>query len=260
MSDGSAPNRVRQNPSLIHDDVGAGPFGFRRAETYGPRSAGHRTRRRSARSRTVDRRSAASRLALRATDRPDAHADPAESFEGPILLVEIPKRDVATLAREGRSAARSHTMTRRSASGYGSGRTSVASASANIALLAPMPSASVRTATAVNAGDDFSCRNANLHVLPALVEPLRESHLTISLSAEVHTGALEAAPTSPSRASTISRAIRGSIPFSTSSRVRISTWKAISRRPPDQRVPATATIRSERLIGASRIFETPAAN
>ena len=35
-------------------------------------------------------------------------------------------------------------------------------------------------------------------------------------------------PTSPSRASTISRAILGSTPRSTSSRVRISTWKAIS--------------------------------
>ena len=57
---------------------------------------------------------------------------------------------------------RSQIITRRSGSAYGRERISVASASENIALLAPMPSASVSAATSVNAGDPFSCRIANL--------------------------------------------------------------------------------------------------
>jgi hypothetical protein len=57
---------------------------------------------------------------------------------------------------------RSQTITRRSGSGNGSGRISVASTSANIALFAPMPSASVMAASAVNPGARRNCRSANL--------------------------------------------------------------------------------------------------
>ena len=46
----------------------------------------------------------------------------------------------------------SQIVTSRSGFGYGSGRSSVASTSAKMALLAPMPSASVSVATSVNAG------------------------------------------------------------------------------------------------------------
>ncbi len=131
------------------------------------------------------------------------------------------------IGTRGKVGARSHTMTSRSASGYGSGRINVASASANMALFAPMPSASVMAATAVNAGDDFSCRNANL------TSCRRSSNhcvnrISRSLFLPRSTQVRLSRPASPSRASTISRAIRGSSPFSTSSRVRISTWKAIS--------------------------------
>ena len=51
---------------------------------------------------------------------------------------------------------RSHTMTRRSCGAVnGNGRRNVASASAKIALLAPMPSANVSAATNVKPGDAF---------------------------------------------------------------------------------------------------------
>jgi hypothetical protein len=51
--------------------------------------------------------------------------------------------------------------TRRSGSPNGSGRSSVASTSAKIALLAPMPSARVSVATSMKAGEPFSWRIAN---------------------------------------------------------------------------------------------------
>src|SRR5262245_27985277 len=55
----------------------------------------------------------------------------------------------------------SHTMTSRSGWRKGSARRSVASTRAKSALFAPMPSASVRTATSVNAGEPLSWRTAN---------------------------------------------------------------------------------------------------
>ena len=77
--------------------------------------------------------------------------------------------------------------------GYGSGRSSVASTSAKIALLAPMPSASVSVATSVNAGAVRNCRNANLMSSRNSSSHRVTLHLTISLSAKVHTRPLEAA-------------------------------------------------------------------
>ena len=56
---------------------------------------------------------------------------------------------------------RSHSITRRSAWPNGSGRISAASASAKMALLTPMPSASVSAATSVNPGDEINCRTAS---------------------------------------------------------------------------------------------------
>src|SRR4029077_2054750 len=53
----------------------------------------------------------------------------------------------------------------RSASGYGSGRSRTALTMLNIAVFAPIPSASVRTATRVNPGDLRSWRRANLRSL-----------------------------------------------------------------------------------------------
>ena len=55
----------------------------------------------------------------------------------------------------------SQIVTRRSGAAYGSGRSSVASTRAKIALLAPMPSARVAAAISVNAGAFLSCRSAN---------------------------------------------------------------------------------------------------
>jgi hypothetical protein len=52
------------------------------------------------------------------------------------------------------------TLTRRSASGYGSGRSRTAFTTLKIALLAPMPTASVATATSVKPGAWRSRRSA----------------------------------------------------------------------------------------------------
>src|SRR5438270_11185794 len=52
-----------------------------------------------------------------------------------------------------------------SASGYGSGRSKTALTMLKIAVFAPIPSASVRTATKVNPGDLRSWRRANLRSL-----------------------------------------------------------------------------------------------
>ena len=51
--------------------------------------------------------------------------------------------------------------TRRSASGYGSGRSRIALMTLKIAVLAPIPSASVATATSVKPGEFRSVRAAN---------------------------------------------------------------------------------------------------
>src|SRR5438270_13541266 len=56
-------------------------------------------------------------------------------------------------------------VTMRCASGYGSGRSKTALTMLKIAVFAPMPSASVRTATRVNPGDLRSWRRANLRSL-----------------------------------------------------------------------------------------------
>ena len=78
------------------------------------------------------------------------------------------------------------------ASPYGSGRSNVASTSAKIALLAPMPSASVSTATSVKAGAAQQLPERELDVFSQLFEPQGDAHLSISLSAKVHTRPFEA--------------------------------------------------------------------
>ena len=63
-------------------------------------------------------------------------------------------------ARRCTSALNSHGITRRSGSANGSGRTSTASTTLNIAALAPMPSASVVSAMRVNPGRSARARKA----------------------------------------------------------------------------------------------------
>ena len=86
----------------------------------------------------------------------------------------------------------SQIVTSRSGSPKGSGRSSVASTSAKMALLAPMPSASVSVATSVKAGELLQLPERELHVVAELLEPLGEAHLTISLSAQVGHRSFEA--------------------------------------------------------------------
>ena len=61
----------------------------------------------------------------------------------------------------GDGSVRSQIITRRSGSRNGSGRSSVASTSAKIALLAPMPSARVTVATSAKPGERRNCLSAN---------------------------------------------------------------------------------------------------
>ena len=53
-----------------------------------------------------------------------------------------------------------------------------------MALLAPMPSASVNVATSVKAGEPFSWRMREFQIAAELVEPLREAHVAVSPSAK----------------------------------------------------------------------------
>lgn len=107
------------------------------------------------------------------------------------------------------------------ASRYGSGRSSVASTSAKIALLAPMPIASVITATSVKTGALRNCRSANTtsplnssshNAMPNSRSRFRPSSAMVRLTRA----------TSPMRRVAVSRARAGSMPPSISSRVRIS--------------------------------------
>ena len=141
----------------------------------------------------------------------------------------------------------SSTITRRSGSRNGSGRNKAASARANIALLAPMPSASVSAAASAKPGEAFNCRTARPQVSSELVEPLRQSH-SRSLFRPRSTHCCFSRPTSPSRASTISRAVRGATPLSTNSLVRISMWKSISSSTSCSSGPRQSHERSERFI------------
>ena len=70
------------------------------------------------------------------------------------------------------------------ASPYGSGRNSVASTSAKIALLAPMPSASVSDRHQREGRRALHLAKRKPHVVAQFFEPQGETHLTISLSAQ----------------------------------------------------------------------------
>src|SRR4029450_12362982 len=121
----------------------------------------------------------------------------------------------------------SKTIASRSGSGSGKGRKSAASTSEKIAPLAPMPSASVIAAMNVNAGDAFSCRTAK-RTSPRNSSSHCVSRISRSLFLPRSTQVRLSWPASPIRASPTSRAVRGSRPLSTNSRVRISMWKASS--------------------------------
>jgi hypothetical protein len=73
------------------------------------------------------------------------------SFQSAMLRGETALRDERSV--------RSQIITRRSGSGKGKARSKAASTRAKMALLAPMPSASVVTATSAKAGARLSCRS-----------------------------------------------------------------------------------------------------
>ena len=127
----------------------------------------------------------------------------------------------ATPSRCDRSVC-SQIITRRSGSGNGRGRSSVASTSAKIALLAPMPSASVIAAMHVKPGERFSCLHANrTSSRSSSIHCVRRMSRSRFLPRSRHVCLRPSR--SPSRASASLRAAFGSKPPSTSSRVRIST-------------------------------------
>ena len=71
-----------------------------------------------------------------------------------------------------------------------------------------MPSASVSTATSVNAGDRLQLSQCNGHVVSEVFEPLCQPHLTISLSAKVLAGPLELAEIADPRQDDLARDLR----------------------------------------------------
>ena len=71
-----------------------------------------------------------------------------------------------------------------------------------------MPSASVSAATAVKAGDAFQLSQRKRHIRLAFVEPLREAHLAISLSAKVDTRAFELPEVANPRQDDVARDLR----------------------------------------------------
>ena len=111
--------------------------------------------------------------------------------------------DVKPLAR------RSHNMTRRSVGSLnGKGRRKVASASANIALLAPMPSASVSAATQREARRCLHLPERVRHIVPELFEPLCQPHFSFSLSAQVFARAFELSEIADARQHDLARGLR----------------------------------------------------
>ena len=85
-----------------------------------------------------------------------------------VPVEHVERRDVAP---RGRRRCVSQIVTRRSGSPYGSGRSSVASTSAKIALLAPMPSASVSVATQREGRRAPQLPERELHIVAELFEP-----------------------------------------------------------------------------------------
>ena len=153
----------------------------------------------------------------------------------------------------------SQIMTSRSGSRKGSGRSSVASTSAKMALLAPMPSASVIAATHVNAGARPQLPDRELHIVSELFEPLGEPHVTISLSAQVHTGSFEACDVAQPADGDVARGLRVHAALDELARPHLDVKGdllvdlLIERHAPQPRSKGA-------LHGANSTFETPAEN
>ena len=71
-----------------------------------------------------------------------------------------------------------------------------------------MPSASVSTATRVNAGDGLQLPQRNGDVVSEVFEPLCQSHLAISLSAKVFARAFELSEVADARQHDLARDLR----------------------------------------------------
>src|SRR5216117_589624 len=86
-----------------------------------------------------------------------------------------------------RCGLRSHNVTTRSGSGYGSGLSRTPWMMLNIAVFAPMPSASVSTATAVKPGFFSSWRKANLKSFMVTIYDLVRCPSSIAFHSAVRT-------------------------------------------------------------------------
>ena len=168
---GSALKRVRQNASLSTTT-----FARLRVVVGGERPAGDR--------RDAEHVEDAGRdplprdgfgVAVRAGHHhaADARREAGDLLERAAARVPVEHVERRHVARAASSRCVSQIMTRRSGSRNGSGRSSVASTSAKIALLAPMPSASVSVATSVKAGERSQLPERELQIVAELVEPLR---------------------------------------------------------------------------------------
>ena len=106
----------------------------------------------------------------------NAWNEPGDQIERAIPLVPVEEVERRHAVPERRRRFVPTTITRRSGSWKGSGRSRIASTSAKMALLAPMPSASVLTAMNVKAGEPSQLPNGELHVVAELFEPVGEAH------------------------------------------------------------------------------------
>ena len=135
----------------------------------------------------------------------------------------------------------------------------MASTSAKIALLAPMPSASVSVATSVKAGELPQLPEREFQIVPELLEPEGDAHFTISLSAKVGHRAFEARDVAQSTERQLAGGLRIHAALDELARPHLDVQRElfvdllIDRDAPQPRTKGALHVES-------RTFETPAEN
>ena len=126
-----------------------------------------------------------------------------------------------------------------------------------------MPSASVIAATTVKAGERPQLPDRKPDIVPAFLEPLRQAHLTISLSAQVHARAFEVSEVTNARQDDVARRLRVQAALDELARAQLDmegellVHFLIERHAPE---PGTKRAISSSRHCANRIRDTPAAN
>ena len=249
MSAGSPPKRVRQSPSLSTTALGAGASSVGRnvrpATGVTPSTSKKRRRHELAldaldpcRREPLEQRTAAK---IRARSPQCASNDAA-----PLLPITQVDADPPACVRPLGSAPRPSPAVRARgrAAGAASSRRRARTSRCWRRCRAPASA----TATSVKPGEPFIWRIANLTSLPNSSSRC-VMRISRSLFLPMSTHVRFSRVTSPSWRMASSRAVFGSIPCAMSSRVRISTWKAISSSTSCSSGTRHSHERSRRLIG-----------